>query len=64
VNELPQSERGRRFFIHTLTKNLENFYDATRHRLHIDAFHEGIVIFDSLKDDLNKIGKFIADIKK
>lgn len=64
LEELPQEERGRRYFIHTLaSKELENFYNAIRNRLHIDGFHEGIIIFDSLEEDLNEIEKFISDIR-
>lgn len=64
LDELPQSERGRRYFLHSLGgKELENFYDALRNRLHIDGFHEGIVIFEELEDDLNEIEKFINSLK-
>ncbi|MEW6095209.1 MAG: hypothetical protein AB1567_01595 [bacterium] len=64
LNELPQSERGRRYFLHSLAgKELENFYDSLRNRLHIDGFHEGIIIFEELEDDLNEIEKFVNSLK-
>lgn len=64
TEELPQSERGRRYFLHLLAdKEIQNFYDSLRHRLHIDGFHEGIIIFDELEEDLNEIEKFINSLK-
>ncbi|MFH0774890.1 MAG: hypothetical protein V2A53_05275 [bacterium] len=64
TDELPKGERGRRFFIHAIEgKGLENFYGALRDRLHIDGFHEGIYIFDSLEEDLDEIEKFISQVK-
>lgn len=64
VDELPEGERGRRYFLHSLGgKELEKFYNALRNKLHIDGFHEGIIIFDELEDDLNEIEKFINSLK-
>jgi hypothetical protein len=64
LDELPLGERGRRYFLHSLAgKQLQNFYDSFRSRLHIDGFHEGIIIFDELEDDLNEIEKFIHNLK-
>lgn len=64
LNELPLGERGRRYFLHSLAgKQLQNFYDSFRNRLHIDGFHEGIIIFEELEDDLNEIEKFINTLK-
>lgn len=54
VEELLQGERGRRFLIHTLAgKELDKFCGAMKSSLHIDGFHEGIIIFNSLEEDLN-----------
>lgn len=64
IEELPQGERGRRYFLHSIGgRELENFYDAIRNRLHIDGFHEGIIIFDSLEEDLKEIDRFISNLK-
>ncbi|MEW6102924.1 MAG: PaREP1 family protein [bacterium] len=64
IEELPLSERGRRFFIHKLAgRKEEKFYDSMRHSLHIDGFHEGIIMFDSLEDDLNDIERFILGLE-
>jgi len=64
IDELPQGERGRRYFLHSLAgKELEKFYSCLRHNLHIDGFHEGIIIFEELEDDLNEIDKFINTLK-
>lgn len=64
VEELPQGERRRRYFLHTVGgRELENLYDVMRHRLHIEGFHEGIIIFDSLEEDLKEISKFVSDLK-
>lgn len=64
LNELPQGERGRRYFLHSVGgKELQNFYESLRARLHIDGFHEDIIIFEELEDDLNKIEKFINSLK-
>jgi hypothetical protein len=64
IEELPQGERGRRYFLHTLAgKELEDLYESLRAKLHIDGFHEGIIIFEDVEEDLNEIERFIDELK-
>ncbi|MEW6680594.1 MAG: PaREP1 family protein [bacterium] len=62
--DLPKTDRGRRYFLHSLAgKDLENFYAALRAKLHIDAFHDGLIIFESIEEDIKSLSKFIEEVK-
>lgn len=59
--KLPKSERGRSYLLRKYaSRDLRNLYDALYKRLHIDGFHEGIINFQQLEEDLNEVKKLLA----
>lgn len=56
--DLPKNERGRTYFLGKLAdRETRKSYDAIRHFLHIDTFHEGIV-------DFKRLGERVEDLEE
>jgi hypothetical protein len=63
-DELPKGERGRRHLLRSLGgRDMVKFYEALRASLHIDGFHEGIIFYTDIKEDIEEIESFITDLQ-
>lgn len=62
--QLPQSERGIRYFLVKYgDREIREKYSKIRHDLHIDAFHEGIILFTDLDERFEDLKELIEQIE-
>ena len=65
TKELPRGERGRIFFlISYASKEIIKSYSSLRHDLHIDAFHEGIIIFENLDQRFKDLNGLVLKVER
>lgn len=64
IEELPQTDRGRYYFINKFASRQfrESFYKL-RQKLHITGFHEGLVDFLLIEEDLQELQNMLHEIK-
>ena len=62
--ELPDSDRGRRFFAKRyMDRNMSRDFLALRRTFHIDGYYEGIVEFDDMPGYLEELEEFIDQVE-
>lgn len=64
VSELPDKERGRRFFVSRyMNREMRKSYDSMWKTFHVDGYYEGIVEFDEMPDRFDELEEFIESIE-
>ena len=62
-SELPDKERGRRFFVNRyMSREMRKSYASLWKTFHVDGYYEGIVEFDEMQDRFDELGEFIEAI--
>ena len=62
--ELPEKERGRRFFVSRhMNREMRRDYDSLWKTFHVDGYYEGIVEFDEMPERFEDLEEFIAAIE-
>jgi len=62
--ELPKSERGRRYMVFKYgNKELRLLYSSLRDNLHIQGYYDGTLNFDEMKEYLNDLNIYIQKIE-
>lgn len=62
--ELPKSERGRRYMVYKYgDKELRLLYSSLRDNLHIQGYYDGTLNFDEMKEYLNDLNIYIQKIE-
>ena len=62
--ELPDKERGRRFFVSRyMNREMRKSYDSMWKTFHVDGYYEGIVEFDEMQDRFEELAEFIQSIE-
>ena len=62
--ELPDKERGRRFFVSRyMSREMRRGYDSLWKTFHVDGYYEGIVEFDEMPDRFDELEEFINAIE-
>ena len=62
-SELPDKERGRRFFINRdMSREMRKSYASMWKTFHVDGYCEGIVEFDEMRDRFDELEEFIEAI--
>ena len=62
-SELPDTDRGRRYFAgRYMDRDLAKTYIYLRQTFHIDGYYEGILEFDDLPRYLDELAEFIESI--
>ena len=62
--ELPDKERGRRFFVSRhMNREMRRHYDSLWKTFHVDGYYEGIVEFDEMHDRFEELEEFIDAIE-
>ena len=62
-SELPDKERGRRFFVSRyMNREMRKSYDSMWKTFHVDGYYEGIVEFDEMQDRFDELEEFIETI--
>lgn len=63
--ELPRSDRGRRFMILKYgERELRRFYFSLRERLHIEGYYDGLLSFEEMKECLEELNLYIQKIEE
>ncbi len=63
-SELPDKERGRRFFVaRYMNREMRKNYDSMWKTFHVDGYYEGIVEFDEMQDRFEELEEFIEAIE-
>ena len=63
-SELPDKERGRRFFVSRyMSREMRRSYNDLWKTFHVDGYYEGIVEFDEMQDRFEELEEFIEDIE-
>ena len=58
--ELPDNERGRRYFVRRyMDRYMRREYESMRQTFHLDGYYEGIVEFEDMPDHLSDLSEFI-----
>ncbi len=61
--ELPDKERGRRFFVSRyMSREMRKSYDSLWKTFHVDGYYEGIVEFDEMRERFDELEEFIEAI--
>jgi len=64
VSELPDKERGRRFFVSRyMSREMRRNYNDLWKTFHVDGYYEGIVEFDEMPDRFDELEEFIESIE-
>lgn len=62
--ELPDKERGRRFFVSRyMSREMRRYYDSLWKTFHVDGYYEGIVEFDEIQERFEELEEFIEAIE-
>ena len=62
--ELPDKERGRRFFVSRyMSREMRRNYNDLWKTFHVDGYYEGIVEFDEMQERFEELEEFIAAIE-
>ena len=62
--ELPDKERGRRFFVSRyMNREMRRTYSEMWKTFHVDGYYEGIVEFDEMPDRFDELEEFIESIE-
>ena len=63
-SELPDKERGRRFFVSRyMSRELRRSYNDLWKTFHVDGYYEGIVEFDEMPERFEELEEFIDAIE-
>ena len=63
-SELPDKERGRRFFVSRyMSREMRRNYNDLWKTFHVDGYYEGIVEFDEMHDRFEELEEFIQSIE-
>ena len=63
-SELPDKERGRRFFVSRyMSRELRRSYNDLWKTFHVDGYYEGIVEFDEMPERFEELEEFIDTIE-
>lgn len=63
-DKVPKGERGRLHLLGKYTdREFRKTYDAIRHSLHIDAFHEGIIEYKILDERFEDLDALIKEVE-
>ena len=63
-SELPDKERGRRFFVSRyMNREMRRNYNDLWKTFHVDGYYEGIVEFDEMQDRFEELEEFIDAIE-
>ena len=63
-SELPDKERGRRFFVSRyMTREMRRTYSEMWKTFHVDGYYEGIVEFDEMPDRFDELEEFVEAIE-
>ncbi len=63
-SELPDKERGRRFFVSRyMNREMRKSYDSMWKTFHVDGYYEGIVEFDEMQERFEELEEFIQSIE-
>ena len=63
-SELPDKERGRRFFVSRyMDREMRRSYNELWKTFHVDGYYEGIVEFDEMPERFEELEEFIAAIE-
>ena len=64
VSELPDKERGRRFFVSRyMSREMRRNYNDLWKTFHVDGYYEGIVEFDEMPERFDELEEFIESIE-
>ena len=62
-SELPDKERGRRFFVSRyMDREMRRSYNDLWKTFHVDGYYEGIVEFDEMQERFDELEEFIDAI--
>ena len=63
-SELPDKERGRRFFVSRyMNREMRRGYNELWKTFHVDGYYEGIVEFDEMPERFDELEEFIESIE-
>ena len=63
-SELPDKERGRRFFVSRyMNREMRRNYNDLWKTFHVDGYYEGIVEFDEMQERFDELEEFIDAIE-
>ena len=63
-SELPDKERGRRFFVSRyMSRELRRSYNDLWKTFHVDGYYEGIVEFDEMPERFEELEEFLDSIE-
>ena len=63
-SELPDKERGRRFFVSRyMSREMRRAYNEMWKTFHVDGYYEGIVEFDEMPERFEELEEFIDAIE-
>lgn len=63
-SELPDKERGRRFFVSRyMNREMRRSYESMWKTFHVDGYYEGIVEFDEMPERFDELEEFIEAIE-
>ena len=64
ISELPENDRGRKYFVGTyMDRDMRRAYIEMRQTFHVDGYYEGIVEFDDMPSHLSELEEYINDIE-
>ena len=64
ISELPENDRGRKYFVGTyMDRDMRRAYIEMRQTFHLDGYYEGIVEFDDMPRHLSELEEYINDIE-
>ena len=63
-SELPENDRGRKYFVGThMDRNMRRAYIDMRQTFHVDGYYEGIVEFEDMPRHFSELEEYINDIE-
>ena len=63
--ELPQTDRGRRYMVYKYAEEeLEFLYKLLRSDLHIEGYYDGVLSFEEVEKDLDRLDRYIQRIEE
>ena len=64
ASELPENDRGRKYFVGTyMDRDLRRAYIDMRQTFHVEGYYDGIVEFDAMPKHLSELEEYINDIE-
>ena len=64
-SELPENDRGRRYFVGTyMDRDMRRAYIDMRQTFHVEGYYEGIVEFDDMPRYFGELDEYISDIQE